>query len=123
MEFEVQGIFAGKWLKLTYDIDKKLLEDDYMDNDYADNLKLLKKYPEETEVISRGRLDILMRTNPDVLYELSDYRLEKDNLTLYERLIEVLLKVDKYPNIEEYINPVYSLHGIDDALMILRHKK
>lgn len=134
MILDVQGMFAGKWLKLTYKISKEILEnrleddklfgydsvEDYKyNNNFENNLTLLKRYPDDIEIVSGGRLDIIARTPVETLYELSDYRLEKDNLTLLERLIEVLKEVEQYPLIEEYTQMHVSIQNVGDAISIL----
>lgn len=141
MELDVRGLFASKWLKITYKIDEELLENKLQgseekllfrcesltefkdENTFSNNLEILKEFHEDTEVTSGGRIDIIMRTHATVLQELSDYRLEYDNLTLLERLIAVLKNIDDYPNIQKYIEPISSLINVSDAIMILKHKK
>lgn len=137
MILDVQGLFANRWLKLKFRIDEETIKNkinndeefDYdnlsdfrVNNTFEDNLELLKRFPDNIEMISGGRLDIIARTTPEVLFDLGDYRLEHDNLTLLERLIKVLGNIEQYPKQEEYIKMVISINNIGDALKILNHE-
>ena len=138
MRLEVQGLFAGKWIKLEYEINEDVLkskieedtllgydtiEDFKVEHNYEDSLKILKRLPNAIKMTSGGRLDIIARTNPKVLNELSDYRLERDNLTLLERLIEVFKHIEDYPIIEEYVEMCISITNVGDAVSILKAKR
>lgn len=137
MILEVQGIFAGRWVKLKYRIDKKVIEnkitndesfnfkdaEDYrLNHTFEDNLELLKRYPDDIEMVEGGRLDLIVRTSPEVLFDLSDYRLQWDNLTLLERLIQFLGDINKYPKTKDYVEMAISINNINDALNILNFK-
>lgn len=139
MILKVNGLFMGKWLKFSFKIDRDVLEaklkddrdlfgysevDSYLENNnYKDNLELLKRFPDSVTPVEGGRLDIIIRTPPEVLSDLEGYRLEYDNLNLLERLIKVLKDVEKYPKIEEYILMTVNLHSIGDALDILNQER
>lgn len=139
MILEVKGLFAGKWLKYKYKINpvklKEKLEEEgdlfgyatvegYIENNnYEDNLEILKRFPDSIEPVEGGRLDVLLRTNPKVLAELEDYRLEYDNLTVLERLIKILEAIDNYPKIKEYVTMTVSLQTVGDALKILKQER
>ena len=138
MILDVHGLFAGKWIKLKYRIPREILESkledgslfDYetveefiYEHTFEDSLVLLKRYPDDIEMVSGGRLDIIARTKADVLFELSDFKLERDNLTLLERLIEVLTNIEDYPVIEEYVEMCVSIHNVGDAVSILKAKR
>lgn len=137
MILEVKGLFAGRWIKLSYKISKEILESKIVDgtlygytsieefiseHSVEDSLELLKRYPDDIKMVSGGRLDIIARTSPEVLFELSDYRLQNDNLTLLERLIVVLKEIEEYPIIKDYVEMCVSITNVGDGVSILKAK-
>lgn len=136
---KVKGLILGKWLKFSFKIDRGILEtklkddgdlfgysdvDSYLDNNnYKDNLELLKRFPDYITPVDGGRLDIVIRTPPEVLSDLEGYRMEYDNLNLLERLVKVLKNIEKYPKIEEYISMAVNIHSIGEALDILNRER